>query len=92
MSFGGFLENNISTSSGGGGARIVADISYTNNDNNNNNNMPTTTTLAHPRLLSSTPQPLSKSMFNSPGLSLALVNHSSFSLLDWYCVLFAYSS
>ncbi|KAH9732163.1 homeobox-leucine zipper protein ANTHOCYANINLESS 2 [Citrus sinensis] len=34
--------------------------------------MPTTTTLAHPRLLSSTPQPLSKSMFNSPGLSLAL--------------------
>ncbi|KDO86028.1 hypothetical protein CISIN_1g002869mg [Citrus sinensis] len=72
MSFGGFLENNISTSSGGGGARIVADISYTNNDNNNNNNMPTTTTLAHPRLLSSTPQPLSKSMFNSPGLSLAL--------------------
>lgn len=92
MSFGGFLENNISTSSGGGGARIVADISYTNNDNNNNNNMPTTTTLAHPRLLSSTPQPLSKSMFNSPGLSLALVNHSSFSLLDWYFVLFAYSS
>lgn len=92
MSFGGFLENNISTSSGGGGARIVADISYTNNDNNKNNNMPTTTTLAHPRLLSSTPQPLSKSMFNSPGLSLALVNHSSFSLLDWYCVLFAYSS
>lgn len=93
MSFGGFLENNISTSSGGGGARIVADISYTNNDdNNNNNNMPTTTTLAHPRLLSSTPQPLSKSMFNSPGLSLALVNHSSFSLWDWYCVLFAYSS
>lgn len=91
MSFGGFLENNISTSSGGGGARIVADISYTNNDNNNNN-MPTTTTLAHPRLLSSTPQPLSKSMFNSPGLSLALVNHSSFSLLDWYFVLFAYSS
>lgn len=91
MSFGGFLENNISTSSGGGGARIVADISYTNNDNNNNN-MPTTTTLTHPRLLSSTPQPLSKSMFNSPGLSLALVNHSSFSLLDWYCVLFAYSS
>ncbi|KAL9435043.1 hypothetical protein AB3S75_021329 [Citrus x aurantiifolia] len=74
MSFGGFLENNSSTSSGGGGARIVADISYTNNDNNNNNNnnMPTTTTLAHPRLLSSTPQPLSKSMFNSPGLSLAL--------------------
>lgn len=92
MSFGGFLENNISTSSGGGGARIVADISYTNNDNNNNNNMPTTTTLAHPRLLSSTPQPLSKSMFNSPGLSLALVNHSSLSLLDWYCVLFAYNS
>lgn len=58
MSFGGFLDN----SSGGGGARIVADISYSNN-------MPTTT-LAQPRLV--TPS-LTKSMFNSPGLSLALV-------------------
>lgn len=89
MSFGGFLENNISTSSGGGGARIVADISYTNNDNNGN--MPTTATLAHPRLLSST-HPLSKSMFNSTGLSLALVYHSSLSLslsrTGTVCVLF----
>ncbi|XP_044494117.1 homeobox-leucine zipper protein ANTHOCYANINLESS 2-like isoform X3 [Mangifera indica] len=57
MSLGGFLEN----TSGGGGARIVADISY-------GNNMPTSA-LVQPRLL--TP-PITKSMFNSPGLSLAL--------------------
>ncbi|KAK2650399.1 hypothetical protein Ddye_017888 [Dipteronia dyeriana] len=58
MSFGGFLEN---SSSGGGGARIVADIPYSNN-------MPTSA-LTQPRLVS---PPLTKSMFNSPGLSLAL--------------------
>ncbi|KAL5859790.1 hypothetical protein ACOSQ4_001086 [Xanthoceras sorbifolium] len=58
MSFGGFLDN---SSSGGGGARIVADIPYSNN-------MPTSA-LAQPRLVSPS---LTKSMFNSPGLSLAL--------------------
>ncbi|KAK0580511.1 hypothetical protein LWI29_002783 [Acer saccharum] len=58
MSFGGFLEN---SSSGGGGARIVADIPYSNN-------MPTSA-LTQPRLVSPS---LTKSMFNSPGLSLAL--------------------
>ncbi|XWS77099.1 hypothetical protein CRYUN_Cryun01aG0233300 [Craigia yunnanensis] len=57
MSFGGFLDN----SSGGEGARIVADIPY-------NNNMPTGA-IAHPRLVSPF---LPKSIFNSPGLSLAL--------------------
>ena len=62
MSFGGFLEN---TSPGGGGARIVADIPY-----NNNNNMPTGA-IAQTRLVSPS---LTKSMFNSPGLSLALVH------------------
>ncbi|KAJ9680945.1 hypothetical protein PVL29_020052 [Vitis rotundifolia] len=57
MSFGGFLDN----SSGGGGARIVADIPYSNN-------MPTGA-IAQPRLVSPS---LAKSMFSSPGLSLAL--------------------
>ncbi|KAJ6940310.1 hypothetical protein NC651_006455 [Populus alba x Populus x berolinensis] len=60
MSFGGFLEN---TSPGGGGARIVSDIPY-----NINNNMPTGA-IAQTRLVSPS---LTKSMFNSPGLSLAL--------------------
>ena len=64
MSFGGFLDN----SSGGGGARIVADIPYSNN-------MPTGA-IAQPRLVS--PHP--KNMFNSPGLSLALVMITTFSL------------
>nr|UER43262.1 ANL2.2 protein [Populus tomentosa] len=59
MSFGGFLEN---TSPGGGGARIVADIPY------NNNNMPAGA-IVQPRLVSPS---ITKSMFNSPGLSLAL--------------------
>ncbi|KAL5565537.1 hypothetical protein UlMin_028701 [Ulmus minor] len=59
MSFGGFLDN----STGGSGARIVADIPF-----NNNNNMPSTA-IAQPRLVT---QSLTKSMFNSPGLSLAL--------------------
>ncbi|KAK9273560.1 hypothetical protein L1049_018370 [Liquidambar formosana] len=57
MSFGGFLEN----SSGGGGARIVADIPYSNNM--------ATGAIAQPRLVA---QSLTKSMFSSPGLSLAL--------------------
>ncbi|WCJ23156.1 Homeobox-leucine zipper protein HDG1 [Euphorbia peplus] len=57
MSFGGFLENG---SPGVGGARIVADIPYSN--------MPAGA-IAPPHLVSSS---LAKSMFNSPGLSLAL--------------------
>lgn len=66
MNFGGFLDNN----SGGGGARIVADIPFNNNSSssNNKNNMPTGA-ISQPRLL---PQSLAKTMFNSPGLSLAL--------------------
>ncbi|KAJ8900309.1 hypothetical protein K2173_024949 [Erythroxylum novogranatense] len=59
MSFGGFLD---SGSPGGGGARILADIPYSNNM--------TTGATAQPRLI--TPSTLTKSMFNSPGLSLAL--------------------
>lgn len=75
MSFGGFLDN----SSGSGGARIVADIPYNNhhhhhhNSSNNNNNINTnmpSSAIAQPRLVT---QSLTKSMFNSPGLSLALV-------------------
>ncbi|KAF3684968.1 Homeobox-leucine zipper protein ANTHOCYANINLESS 2 [Capsicum annuum] len=74
MNFGGFLDNN----SDGGGARIVADTPFNNNsssgnnkssnNNNNDNNMPTGA-ISQPRLL---PQSLAKTMFNSPGLSLAL--------------------
>ena len=61
MSFGGFLDN---AGPGGGGARIVADIPY-------NNSMPTGgAIIAQPRLLSPS---ITKPMFNSPGLSLALV-------------------
>ncbi|KAF5952959.1 hypothetical protein HYC85_010903 [Camellia sinensis] len=48
---------------GGGGARIVADIPYSNN-----HNMPTGV-ISQQRLVSPS---LAKSMFNSPGLSLAL--------------------
>ncbi|KAA8516004.1 hypothetical protein F0562_019183 [Nyssa sinensis] len=59
MSFGGFLDN---SSLGGGGARVVTDIPYSNN------NM-STGVIAQPRLLSPS---LTKSMFNSPGLSLGL--------------------
>lgn len=70
MNFGGFLDNN----SGGGGARIVADIPFNHNNsssnNDNKNNMPTGA-ISQPRLL---PQSLAKNMFNSPGLSLALVS------------------
>ncbi|XP_052194190.1 homeobox-leucine zipper protein ANTHOCYANINLESS 2-like [Diospyros lotus] len=61
MSFGGFLDTN--SGGGGGGARIVADIPY-----NNNSNMPSGA-ISQPRLVSPS---LAKSMFNSPGLSLAL--------------------
>ncbi|TQD96642.1 hypothetical protein C1H46_017717 [Malus baccata] len=61
MSFGGFLDNSTGSS---GGARIVADIPYTNS----NNNMPSSA-IAQPHLVT---QSLTKSMFNSPGLSLAL--------------------
>ncbi|KAG5008346.1 hypothetical protein JHK85_026888 [Glycine max] len=62
MSFGGFLETK---QSGGGGGRIVADIPYSNNSNNI---MPSSA-ISQPRLATPT---LVKSMFNSPGLSLAL--------------------
>ncbi|EEF50470.1 homeobox protein, putative [Ricinus communis] len=65
MSFGGFLENG---SPGGGGARIVADIPFNNNSSSSSTNMPTGA-IAQPRLLSPS---FTKSMFNSPGLSLAL--------------------
>ena len=61
MNFGGSLEN--TSPGGGGGARFVADLPY-----NNNNNM-STGAIAQTRLVS----PITKSMFNSPGLSLALV-------------------
>ncbi|XP_022757220.1 homeobox-leucine zipper protein ANTHOCYANINLESS 2-like isoform X2 [Durio zibethinus] len=57
MSFGGFLDN--SSGGGLGGARVVADMPYSNN-------MPTGAIAS--RFVS----PLPKSMFNSPGLSLAL--------------------
>ncbi|XP_042505461.1 homeobox-leucine zipper protein ANTHOCYANINLESS 2-like isoform X2 [Macadamia integrifolia] len=56
MNFGGFFES----SSGVGGTRVVADIPYTN--------MPAGA-IAQPRLVASS---LAKSMFTSPGLSLAL--------------------
>ncbi|KAB2597626.1 homeobox-leucine zipper protein ANTHOCYANINLESS 2 [Pyrus ussuriensis x Pyrus communis] len=61
MSFGGFLDNSTGSC---GGTRIVADIPYTNS----NNNMPSSA-IAQPHLVT---QSLTKSMFNSPGLSLAL--------------------
>ncbi|BFG21868.1 hypothetical protein CerSpe_081410 [Prunus speciosa] len=68
MSFGGFLDNSTGS---GGGARIVADISYNNTSSSiHSNNMPSSA-LAQPRLVT---QSLTKSMFNSPGLSLALTN------------------
>ncbi|KAK6920186.1 Homeobox domain [Dillenia turbinata] len=74
MSFGGFLEISGGGSGSGSGdsaaARIVTDISYnnSNNQNTNTNNMPIAA-LSQPRLV---PSSLSKSMFTSPGLSLAL--------------------
>lgn len=75
MSFGGFLDGG---GGGGAGARFVADLPYTINSTTNNN--PTggiggggnisSGAIAPPRLIT---QSLTKSMFNSPGLSLALV-------------------
>lgn len=67
MSFGGFLDNNSSGGSGGGGARIVADIPYTTTKSSNHHMA--TSAIAQPRLVSPS---LTKSMFTSPGLSLAL--------------------
>lgn len=67
MSFGGFLENK----SGSGGARNVSVISY---NNNNDNRMPFGA-ISQPRLVTTSPNTLAKSMFNSPGLSLALVRN-----------------
>ncbi|KAK6918421.1 START domain [Dillenia turbinata] len=73
MSFGGFLESSSGGVSGSGGsaaARIVTDISYNNsNSQNTNTNNMSIAALSQPRLV---PSPLSKSMFTSPGLSLAL--------------------
>ncbi|CAK9328473.1 unnamed protein product [Citrullus colocynthis] len=79
MSFGGFLDGG--GGGGGGGARILADLPYTNNSTTNANNNPTggiggggnmsSGAIAPPRLIT---QSLTKSMFNSPGLSLALTN------------------
>ena len=71
MSFGGFLDNSTGSS---GGARIVADIPYTNS----NSNMPSSA-IAQPYFVT---QSLTKSMFNSPGLSLALVKISFFFLFS----------
>lgn len=68
MSFGGFLDSSSSSGGGGGGAeKFVTDIPY------NTSSMPTGA-IAQPRLLS-THSP-NKSMFNSSGLSLALVSFS----------------
>lgn len=80
MNFGGFLDIN-SVGTVGSGAKIVADIPYTDSSLNNNinvnsssttTNMPTSAAISQPRLAT---QPLSKSMFSSPGLSLALVRY-----------------
>lgn len=81
MNFGGFLDSN-SVGTVGSGAKIVADIPYTDSSSNNlivnvnsttpTNNMPTTAAISQPRLAT---RPLSKSMFSSPGLSLALVRY-----------------
>ncbi|TKY65530.1 Homeobox-leucine zipper protein ANTHOCYANINLESS 2 [Spatholobus suberectus] len=68
MSFGGFLESKQS----GGSARIVADTPFSNGSNHSNsisNDIMPSGAISQPRL--ATPS-LSKSMFNSPGLSLAL--------------------
>ncbi|MED6174816.1 Homeobox-leucine zipper protein ANTHOCYANINLESS 2 [Stylosanthes scabra] len=87
MSFGGFLDSNSGGGDDGSGGcvRNIVEIPYSNggggggttnnNDNNNNNNNHNNRTMpsgaiSQPRLL--TTQTLAKSMFNSPGLSLAL--------------------
>ena len=74
MSFGGFLETK--QSDGGGGRIVVSDIPYNNNNvtnttTTNNDRMPFGA-ISQPRLVTTTPT-LAKSMFNSSGLSLALV-------------------
>ncbi|KAK7292600.1 hypothetical protein RJT34_15451 [Clitoria ternatea] len=73
MSFGGFLDNNNNL--GSGGTRNVSDIVYNNvttaNHNNNSNDRMPFGAISQPRLVTTTPT-LAKSMFNSPGLSLAL--------------------
>ncbi|RYR24558.1 hypothetical protein Ahy_B02g058062 [Arachis hypogaea] len=84
MSFGGFLDNNSGggdDGGGGGGVRNIVEIPYNNggggttknniiNNDNNRTTMPSGA-ISQPRLLTTTPT-LAKSMFNSPGLSLAL--------------------
>ncbi|KAK4269634.1 hypothetical protein QN277_022765 [Acacia crassicarpa] len=74
MSFGGFLENNWGGGGTGGGARIVADIIPYSNGTTNDNRMPSSGSISHqPRLVTTaSTTTMAKSMFNSPGLSLAL--------------------
>ncbi|KAG4925478.1 hypothetical protein JHK87_051018 [Glycine soja] len=68
MSFGGFLETK--QSGGGGGRIVVSDIPYnSNNGSNHSNDIMPSGAISLPRLATPT---LAKSMFNSPGLSLAL--------------------
>ncbi|XP_010523041.1 PREDICTED: homeobox-leucine zipper protein ANTHOCYANINLESS 2 isoform X1 [Tarenaya hassleriana] len=63
MNFGGLLDN---SSGGGGGSRILSDISYVNH--------PNAAAAADPRgAMSLFSPPFSKSVFSSPGLSLAIV-------------------
>lgn len=57
------MDDSSGTNEGLGGARIVADIPY-------NTTTMATGVFAQPRLVSSS---IPKNMFNSPGLSLALV-------------------
>lgn len=94
MSFGGFLENK----SGSGSARNdVSDIPYndvttTNHTNNNNDDRMPFGAISQPRLVTTTPT-LAKSMFNSPGLSLALVRDLVtllYNLTCWYHVVLCF--
>jgi len=78
MSFGGFVENN---SGGGGGVRNIGEISY------NNERMPFGS-FSQPRLVTS--PALAKSMFNSPGLSLALVSTKKDLVFLFVFVLFVF--
>ncbi|BAT97878.1 hypothetical protein VIGAN_09145800 [Vigna angularis var. angularis] len=74
MSFGGFLENK----SGSGVARHdLSDIPYSNvttttHTNTNEDDRMPFGAISQPRLVTTTTPTLAKSMFNSPGLSLAL--------------------
>ncbi|QCE02807.1 homeobox-leucine zipper protein ANTHOCYANINLESS 2-like isoform X2 [Vigna unguiculata] len=74
MSFGGFLDNK----SGSGAARHdLSDIPYnnvttTNHTNTNDDDRMPFGAISQPRLVTTTTPTLAKSMFNSPGLSLAL--------------------